>query len=375
MEPLICPQCGGKIIDYLPGQSLVTCGYCATKFLIEDQKKVSHAVPEPINDPVETTNITPMVIGVTIAIVLFITVAGIFVSSVPRERVTSKPATVSATPAPFPSATGTVSPPNTGQVLLEFGGKGTGNGLFQNAHNIAVDSNGKIYVGDESLRVQQFDEKGEFIKVWQIPSKGAVYDHARAITKIVPGNDGRLYVLIGGVILVYNAESTSPVKTIHFAPAFIQDMVIRSDGVMLTLSNDSEAETLSFLNKSGGVTRRLRSFHSDAADAALSPREVGLDAIRFAVDGAGNIFSVYAFGALGSYSLNYNDDELLIFRFTKEGKYVNKFVQSMKSCGIEVDNQSRIYVSDDNSIQVSTNPVQYAHFVPVPRARASFSPC
>jgi sugar lactone lactonase YvrE len=42
----------------------------------------------------------------------------------------------------------------------------------------------------------------------------------------------------------------------------------------------------------------------------------------------------------------------MIFRFTPEGKYVNKFAQSMESCGIAVDNQSRIYVSGGDGISV-----------------------
>jgi hypothetical protein len=45
----------------------------------------------------------------------------------------------------------------------------------------------------------------------------------------------------------------------------------------------------------------------------------------------------------------------MIFRSTPEGKYVNKFVLTMNSCGIEVDNQSPIYISDNNLINVFSN--------------------
>jgi hypothetical protein len=55
---------------------------------------------------------------------------------------------------------------------------------------------------------------------------------------------------------------------------------------------------------------------------------------------------------LGSYQLSYNEEDFMIFRFTPEAKYVNKFVRTMNSCGIAVDNQSRIYISDDDSIIV-----------------------
>jgi hypothetical protein len=70
---------------------------------------------------------------------------------------------------------------------------------------------------------------------------------------------------------------------------------------------------------------------------------------------ATNIFSVYAFGDLGSHQNSYNTEKLMLFRFSPEGKYVNKFVQSLNFCGIEIDNQSRIYVSDNDSINIYLN--------------------
>lgn len=101
---------------------------------------------------------------------------------------------------------------------LEFGGKGTGNGLFQDAGSIAVDTKGRIYVSDDSLRVQQFDENGQFLKLWQIPANGQVYQKARTIDKIAVGSDGNLYIQLGGVILAYKEGATEPTRTIHFAP-------------------------------------------------------------------------------------------------------------------------------------------------------------
>ena len=109
------------------------------------------------------------------------------------------------------------------------------------------------------------------------------------------------------------------------------------------------------MNRNEKVTRRIEGFHTETADAALSPRETGLAAIRLATDGAGNIFSVYAFGDLGSYQLSYDTEDLVMLRFTPEGKYVNKFVQTMNSCGIALDNQSRIYISDEEQIKIYTN--------------------
>jgi hypothetical protein len=163
----------------------------------------------------------------------------------------------------------------------------------------------------------------------------------------------RLFVLIDyGVVLVYENETSEPQKIIHFSPNPIQDFAFRADGGRVFLVNGGESEYIVQVTDAGKTVRRVDAFHSNAADASMSPYAVGLAAIRLAVDGAGNIFSIYALGDLGSYQLSYNSEDFQIFRFTPEGKYVNKFVRTMNSVGIAVDNQSRVYISDDDSIIV-----------------------
>jgi hypothetical protein len=298
---------------------------------------------EPVYEPVKTTVKPQALIGVMVGVfaVFGIVIFTALVSSTKSSRTPSRSTPYSYVPSRSPSPVATPNP-----NLLEFGGSGTGNGLFKDANTIAVDKQGRIYVGDDTLRVQQFDASGQFLRVIQVPSKTEHYDRARTIDKIAAGDNGRLYVAVGGTILIYEENSTEPDHTIHGAPSYIQDFGLRSDGGLVLIENDDKIETLVVVNKGNKVTKHISGFHTNTADAALSPRETGLNAIRLAVDGAGNIFSVYAFGDLGSYDISYNADELMIFRFTPEGKYVNKFVESMSSCGIEVDNQSRIYVSD-----------------------------
>jgi len=366
MKPLICPQCGGKITDYDRWQKFATCQYCSTRFLIEQENQPQ---PPPVhyapsynssekldngqNPVIGIVAVVGLIFGVIILLTVVKTKSKPTPPTYPVYTTTTPPKTVSPTPTPNPN-------------LLEFGGKGTGNGLFQDADAIAVDKQGRIYVADNSLRVQQFNEKGEFLKVWQIPSQTAHYKRARTIQKIAVDDKNRLYVLVGGTILVYEADASEPFNTFHAAPDFMVDFALRSDGTMLIVSTNDEIEKLIFVNKAGKVTRRINGFHTETADAVLSPRETGLAAIRLAVDGAGNIFSVYAFGDLGSYELNYDAGDLMIFRFTPEAKYVNKFVQTMNSCGIELDNQSRVYISDENSINVYTNNGELVSTVPDP---------
>jgi hypothetical protein len=205
------------------------------------------------------------------------------------------------------------------------------------------------------LRVQQFDAEGKFLKLWQIPSETVNYKRARTIHKIAVDANNNLFVAVGGVILVYKQDADKPFLTWDDAPDYIVDFALRSDGGALVMSNNDKIETLFFISKNKKITRTIKGFHSDAANASMSPFDIGLAAIRIAVDGAGNIYSIYAFGDLGSYQLSNNADDFRIFRFTPEGKYVNKFVETMNSVGIETDNQSRIYITDNNMIKVYSN--------------------
>ena len=78
--------------------------------------------------------------------------------------------------------------------------------------------------------------------------------------------------------------------------------------------------------------------------------QAGAQALRLV--GLQRDLAAVAFGDLGSYQLSYDGEDLMIFRFTPEGRYVDKFVQTMNSCGIALDNQSRVYISDNDSIKV-----------------------
>ena len=358
MEPLICPQCGGQITSYLPGQVFTTCEYCSTTFRIDTNKEKDVSAPMPIYKPIESEArikpqyFVPVLLGVFAVFGLVILMALASGTRSPRTPPSRTPYTVaSVTPTPSPT-------PITN--LLEFGGTGTGDGLFKDANTITVDKQGRIYVGDDTLRVQEFDEKGQFLRVIQVPSETKHYDRARTIDKIAAGDNGKLYVAVGGTILIYNENSTEPDNTLHAAPSYLQDFALRSDGGLVVIENDDKIETLVIISKANKILKHISGFVTNTADAALDPPETALSAIRLAVDGAGNIYSVYAFGDLGGYSLSYNREELLIFRFTPEGKYVNKFVESMQSCGIEVDNQSRIYVSEGSEVDVYTNTGQPA---------------
>lgn len=55
-----------------------------------------------------------------------------------------------------------------GRFLTAWGRKGDGEGEFNLPHSVAVDQQGRVYVGDrENYRVQVFDSSGKFLSQWR----------------------------------------------------------------------------------------------------------------------------------------------------------------------------------------------------------------
>jgi DNA-binding beta-propeller fold protein YncE len=55
-----------------------------------------------------------------------------------------------------------------GNYIAEFGSKGSGRGEISEPHTIAMDSRGRLFVGDrENNRIQIFSQQGDFIDEWR----------------------------------------------------------------------------------------------------------------------------------------------------------------------------------------------------------------
>src|SRR5438552_16315360 len=55
-----------------------------------------------------------------------------------------------------------------GRFIKEWGRKGSGPGEFSEPHTIALDSQGRLFVGDrENNRIQIFDQDGRFLTEWR----------------------------------------------------------------------------------------------------------------------------------------------------------------------------------------------------------------
>jgi len=352
MEALICPQCGGQITEYSATQNFTTCKYCSTKFLINSAKAAPAEIPEPVYQVTEA-NFDPKVLA-WVGIVIVFGVGGLLLAGLIKgiKGTPIQPVVAGKTVTPTPYGLRSTPEPTPNTNLIEFGGKGTENGLFKDANSIAVDSKGRIYVSDDSLRVQQFDDKGTFVSSVKVPEKTSLYKKTRTIDKIAVGADGKLYVAVGGVIQVYNEGSTTASRVIEVAPDYIQDFALRSDGGLIMISDDDRLETLIYVNKAGKITKRVQGFHTNAAEADPSPQETAIELVRMTTDAKDNIYSIYALGDGGTFTLSYDDEDMKILQFTPDAKFVSKIAQSINSCGIAVDSKGRIYVSDRALINV-----------------------
>lgn len=96
-----------------------------------------------------------------------------------------------------------------GRFVTWWGGKGTEPGKFDEPHSIAIDSDGRLYVGDRrNKRVQVFDQKGKFLKQWtHLSTPWGVF---------VKGH--RLYVVDGteaNVLLIVNTKDGTILERIE----------------------------------------------------------------------------------------------------------------------------------------------------------------
>jgi len=65
----------------------------------------------------------------------------------------------------------------TGKLLTSWGKKGTGSSEFDQPHALAMDSRGRLFVGDRNNnRIQIFDQDGKFLDKWyQFSRPSGVY--------------------------------------------------------------------------------------------------------------------------------------------------------------------------------------------------------
>jgi sugar lactone lactonase YvrE len=139
-----------------------------------------------------------------------------------------------------------------GTFVSEFGRKGSGRGEFSEPHTIAMDSRGRLFVGDrENNRIQIFDQDGKLLDIWhQFGRPSGIYitsDDTIYVADSESGPDTGAHELMGirKGIRIGSAKDGR-------VTAFIEDMES-------TVADHSGAEGVGVDNKGnvyGGVVRR-----------------------------------------------------------------------------------------------------------------------
>ena len=371
MKAFACPQCGASLESDATYNATAECPYCHSTVIVPPELRPPPPPPPPPKPQMfsnyeaqaapKLASSVPRIVAFVLVGFLFI-VFLILVLVTPNRKSTSPPYTPGQTRQ---SETAKVSPT---PYTFTFGAEGTGPGLFQDAQDVAVDGEGNIFVSDDTLRVQKFSSKGEYISQWTVPS------NTKYVTKIRGGPDrlladrkGNVYVVIGGELLRYDVAKADWIAGATDS-GHIYDSALKADGGIVVVSGNDDNDDLSVLDAQGKTGKRVHQFISTQLD-----KQIPVKALKVAVDGVGNIFAIYALGSV--YGTHYYDNEdLAVFRFTADGKYVNRFGGGGKDPGqfdspnaIAVDGQSRVYVCDlTGGISVFTADGRYVESLQTP---------
>lgn len=337
-----CPKCGAPVTfepsaDPLNRKSTTRCAYCHSQLIAPD---------EVAGRPAQVVHIKfglaggkfPKSLWLLLVIPLFIViVGGLIVAGVLAPTFYSVSRKVKEDDNPI--AGGKVRAPATekgnsfANVLFTFGSEGIGPGMFTDARSIAVDAEGRIYVGEyQGGRIQVFDPAGKFLNQWNIGDRKTILRGLAADRK------GTVYAVHGGRIERYRGETGEKLGQLAYERSGFDDVTTTADGGLVAAWQTNRDDIVSF-DANGKVVRTITAAISGASgDSELNT--------RVAVDGAGNIY------ALGTFNNG-------VFKFGRDGKFINRFGSGGDQPGqlrapysIAVDGHGRVYVGDIKGIQV-----------------------
>ena len=344
IHSLKCPTCSAPV-DYEDGQEgrTLRCPFCNNTMIVPGAgggaagwgPRVSATTVKI--DTGAAARVAGRMVVVVGAIVVFSLVLGAAVlykifSDTTREKRTIEfrpndpPKTAAPRNAETPKAPGFAS------VVDTFGSEGIGPGQFKDARSIALDGEGRIYVGDYTGgRVQVFDSAGKFQTQWMVDPKMPLLDMAA-------DRKGTVYVVQSGKIQRYEGATGRPLGALDAAGDWFNDVTVTADGGLVAASYRGRDDIVR-LDPSGRVLKTITAAISGQTDRS----ELNL---RVAVDGSGNLY------ALGTF----NDS---VVKYTPDGRFVNRFGgaggepgQFRAAQAIAVDNKGRVYVSDIKGVQV-----------------------
>jgi outer membrane protein assembly factor BamB len=237
-------------------------------------------------------------------------------------KISSKPPSAVVLPK---SASTAPAPPAFATSALEFGSEGTGAGQFKDARTVAVDGQGRIYVGEYSSgRIQVFDQSGTFISQFLVDQKSSLIDMS-------VDRNGTVYAVNPSHIVRYDGSTGSLLgelpKSNNGTFEFYSAASVALDGSVYAIGSNSN---ILEIGPDGKIKRTIKVAEKVGEDVDLQ---------KLAVTGTGEI---YAIG---------RKEE--IFRFARDGRYISRFGgsgdgngQLRSASAIAVDGKGHVFVSD-----------------------------
>ena len=352
---LQCPSCGAPLDhDEQDKRDTIRCPFCNNTMMLPERARrsaqpefvVAHTFTRP-QRALGGSRVGTVALAIVLVIIAFTGGIVYFVVRTINSSVSSITRTVGVS-----NTRSTLTPskadPWAGytQPDMSFGSEGIGPGHFKDARSIAVDAEGRIYVGEYSGgRVQVFDPAGKFLTQWmadaKMPLRGLAADR-RGTVYIVQRNKITRYEGMTGKALGEVSDGRS---------AGFDDVWLTADGGLVASSGSIQDDIIRF-DSSGQVSKII----TKAISSQTESSEMGM---RVAADGTGNVY------ALGRFSN-------AVFKFSPDGRYITQFGGGGDEQGqfrapgaIAVDNQGRVYVSDIKGVQVFDPNGRYLNLIKV----------
>lgn len=351
-----CPKCGAPVTfepsaDPANRKSTTRCAYCHTQLIAPDELAGKPAQVVHIKLGLASGGKLPKSLWVLLVIPLFmlvigaLVVAGVLAPTLYSEKETVKEASTNPIGGKIRSPA-KESVNSFASVLLTFGSEGIGPGMFTDARSIAVDAEGRIYIGEyQGGRIQVFDPAGKFLNQWNIGDRKTILRGLAADRK------GTVYAVHGGRIERYQGETGEKLGQLVYGRSGFDDVTTTADGGLVAAWQSNRDDIVSF-DSNGKVVRTIPAAISGASgDSELNT--------RVAVDGSGSIY------ALGTFNNG-------VFKFGRDGKFINRFGgggdkpgQLRAPYSIAVDGYGRVYVGDIKGIQVFDGNGRYLTIIDV----------